>query len=98
MGRTSEMTRQLKAFAARPDDKSVTPMIQTVEKENLLTLYFVLCFSRVLYKAYAPSLTHKINKYKQKSKNEANGLYLYKKRSLEIIDLSIIWKSIYVLP
>lgn len=91
-------TRQLKAFAARPDDKSVTPMIQTVEKENLLILYIVLCISHVLYKAHASSLTHKINKYKQKSKNEANGLYLYKKRSLEIIDLSIIWKSIYVLP
>lgn len=30
------MTRQLKAFAARPDDKSVIPVIQTVEKENLL--------------------------------------------------------------
>lgn len=30
------MTRQLKAFAARPDDKSVIPAIQTVEKENLL--------------------------------------------------------------
>lgn len=92
------MTRQLKAFAAKPDDKSVTPIIQTVEKENLFILYFVLCISHVLYKAHAPSLTHKINKYKQKSKNKAKGLDLYKKRSLEIIDLTIIWKGIYVLP
>lgn len=90
------MARQLKAFAAQPDDKSVIPKIQTVEKENLL-LQVVLCISHVLCKARVPPHTHKINKYKHKSRNKVNGLYLYKKRSLEIIASTIICKSIYML-